>query len=235
MVCPGCGGSLEHESVVEFDYSYRCSKCGGWWVPNWVVNNIADGRVVAAKEKAGLADGEIGKNLCPIDKTMLSVPGKGTVPDDLAVQKCSHCGWWWFPGNEIFKFSRAFEVKKSYVKLWNKNDWMAYAWPALVLVLMLLGVGGGVWLVRQRQQVAVPAAVGVREFLAVQRASGVVEVRFKSEVVVGEVEYCMAERRGCVVLKPEVEGEFYVVRLAGLEPGKYVMQVVGREYEFEVR
>lgn len=156
MKCPSCGSELTGASVIGTDNSWRCGNCGGVWAAAWVVNQIAEGKELMIKsEKTEKLTG--GKNVCPADgETILSLPADS--PEGVNCWSCVRCGWWWFDGDEIFEFRHAWEIKRGYVKTWErKGKWPQWVWPAIAFVLLTIGVMAGLALVKIRQQVGVPA------------------------------------------------------------------------------
>lgn len=216
------------------DSSLRCEKCKGFWVANWVVNNVAAGKEIKA-DRAGVEPvfGQ-GTNRCPVDGTLLLNPPKGSIPDDLAAEKCITCSGWWFPGDELFNFQTAFKAKTNYLKQWKKGDWVSYAWPALVVAFLGVGIIGGVVLVKNRQQATISASIGVNEFVATTVSQGQVEIRFKAEHRIETVEY---KRWDEVVYKTatvEIVNGWNLVRISGLSSGEYQMKIMGVIYRFTI-
>ena len=156
MMCPSCGGELSGTSVIGTDNSWRCSDCGGVWVVPWVVNQIAEGKELVI-EAGGREKLTGGKNVCPVDtETMLSRPEDS--PEGVNCWSCRKCGWWWFDGGEVFKFRNAWEVKRGYMKTWEKKEkWPQWVWPAIAVMLLSIGMMAGLALVKMRQQVGIPA------------------------------------------------------------------------------
>lgn len=235
MLCPGCNGELKPVSVLALDNSFRCEKCKGFWVANWVVNNLASGKqpaltVVGVETKVG-----DGQNKCPTDGTNLISPPRDAVPEGLAAEKCLTCAWWWFPGDELFKFQQAFAAKSEYLRKWKKNDWTAYAWPALVLAILVGGLTGSVVLIKSRQEAVINAALGVREFVATPLGQGTVEIRFTSETHIQQAEYRNALSRDWTLADVSPEGNMYLIRLRNLEKGTYFVRIQSKEFEFEVK
>lgn len=236
MRCPSCGVELTKVSILGFDDSLRCPKCGGVWAANWVVNNLVAGKEMRIDPLGAKVDRGDGKSVCPQDGTLLVMPAREAVPEDMVIEKCEVCGGWWFPGDEIFKFKQAFRARQEYVRNWRKSDWMAYAWPALVLALMIAGVGGGVWLVRYRQQAAIQASYGVREFVVIDYGKGQVEIRFKADLPVTQAEYKLRSGKEWHEAPAEPLDGGYVVKLTGLAGGQeYIVRVGGKEWRFTVR
>lgn len=122
----------------------------------WVVNQIAEGKelTIGALGREKLTGG---KNVCPADgETMLSRPADS--PEEVNCWSCARCGWWWFVGDEVFKFKSAWEVKRGYMKTWERKEkWPQWVWPAVAVLLLAVGMMAGLALVKIRQQVGVPA------------------------------------------------------------------------------
>jgi Zn-finger nucleic acid-binding protein len=222
-------------SVAGFDYSYRCEKCGGVWMANWVVNNLASGKPVQVQPLKASVVSRLGGNVCPTDGARLVTPARGTVPEGLVVEKCSQCGWWWFPGDELFKFADAFKTKVAYVRVWERREWFVYAWPALVLVLMVMGLTASVSLVKNRQSTAINAGVGISEFVSIPWGEGRLEVRFKSDSVVNTIDYRQKGSGERVGVPVKLDGDVYQAVIEGLEPGEYVVAILDREFTVQVK
>jgi len=236
MRCPSCGEEIAKVSILGFDDSLRCQKCGGVWAANWVVNNLATGKEMRIEPLLTKTETNEGKSTCPQDGTLLMTPAREAVPEDMVILRCDLCGGWWFPGDEIFKFKQAFRDKQAYLRSWRKVNWLTYAWPALVLALMVAGVGGGVWLVREQQRIISQASYGVKDFVVIDYGQGKVEMRFGAGEAVGEIEYRQTQAYAWHTAKAyETEGG-YKVTLPRLTPGvEYVVRIGSDQFKFKVK
>ena len=229
MQCPGCGGELKPAEVVGLDESFRCEKCGGVWAANWVVNNLADGKALKIRP-GGKSIVALGKNICPKDGVLLDRPAKGTVPEHIAAGVCRKCGWWWFSGDEVFSFAQAYKKKVDYVRVWQRTEWAVYVWPALGVLIMVVGLTASVNLVRERQQASIMAQAPVMDFVATDAGAGRLQVRFKSSRGLESIDYRRQGGGEWAMATTVREGDFYVVRLEGLEAGVYEVRVSGAEF-----
>lgn len=201
---------------------------------NWVVNNVATGKQLTISEMKEKTGGG-GDNKCPTDGVNLVGVGSDLVPEDISIKKCNQCGWWWFPESEVFKFVKAMNARREYVKLWNKSDWLNYAWPALALVVLMSGLVGAVAVVREQQRGVTQATERIKELSVVQVSSGTIEVRFKADVAVEKVEYKMTNELRFRSVNVNLEGEYMVAKISGLRKGLYVVRVMERESRLEVK
>ena len=225
MHCPTCGGEFEKVSVVGFDDSLRCVKCGGLWVANWVVNNVADGKTIQVAKSNKLVQERNGSLTCPIDGNRLSGVSEESVPAGVRVLKCNACGGWWFEGDDIFEFAQAAFVKHEYLLRWKKKDVISLAWPAFALVLMLGGVVGGVYLVRSQQQVTTIASFGIYDLFIVNMGNNEVEIRFKSGQVIEKIGYRISGDINWSYVEVTKNNNEYVVVFTGLQAGDYEFQI----------
>lgn len=224
MNCPSCSGKLNTVSVIGFDDSLRCDKCGGVFVANWVVNNLAEGKEVNIQPTNGKLDGG-GSLKCPLDEALLSGVSEEVAPHGVRSMKCSVCGGWWFELNGIFDFAKAYKLKSDYLQTWKKTDFMNLAWPALVLVLLVGGVFGGVYLVRQEQQTTIIASYGIFDLTIIKLDRDEIEVRFKSKNRVDYVEYRMVGELDWMLVPVKTEGEYLVAGVDAMETGQYEIKV----------
>jgi len=239
MLCPACGNELNKVAVTGFDDSHQCPKCGGLWVANWVVNNVAAGKPIKAETaggESGLAAGVQPTNICPLDRSKLSAPAAETMPTGVAALRCEMCGGWWFGKGELQKLQSAYLARAEYERQWKKPNWTAFAWPALVLAIMVAGIGGSVTLVRQQQRAAIQASYGVREMVVLNLGRGEVEIRFKANVPIGTAEFRKSDSRVWSEVGVEQEEGGFKIRLKGLAADQeYLVRIAEKEYKFTVR
>ncbi len=159
MHCPDCGEDLREVSLLGGDRSFRCFKCGGFWVEGAVVNGI-DSQLME-KWHMPRQNGEwmgLGLGGCPVDGTGLVVWRSEMVPSNIVVKRCERCGRWWFPSDNLLNFKPAQEAKIDYFKQWGVNINKQTFWlPVAVLIALLAGLIVSLQLVKVREQVAVPA------------------------------------------------------------------------------
>ena len=235
MRCPDCGGELKLVSVTGFDDSWNCSKCGGYWLANWVVNNVADGKPLRVEPKNLKKAASGGLHSCPTDATTLTAAPEEMKPEGVEVGRCHLCGGWWFPGDSLFTFRRGYETKKEYMKAWKMPEWSRFAWPALALAVLVTGLGVTVNLVRQRTQMAVPAAsmLPVSDFVVAEVEPGKVVIWFKSSEAMDTIEYKKETDTEWVMMLVAINNGGYMVDVQGLESGAtYQVRIVEQEFTF---
>lgn len=239
MICPSCGEEFKSVPMGvagDSGEAFRCYRCGGFWVNGWMVNRI-NSKILdrfAGEVKEGVW---VGSGACPTDGTKLERFVGESVPMGVTALRCSKCGWWWFPGDNLFKYKPAQEAKINYFKSWGlAADVSAMLLPVLTVAVLLAGTYIGLQLVKTRQQVAVPAVSPIKEVSMTYVGGGVELVGFTSAVRVTQVEYRRIEEvmwRGVEVTE---EGGFYMVRIENLtEELTYKLRILDQEYEFVTR
>ena len=235
MKCPDCGETLTQISISGSDQSYRCFKCGGFWVDGWVVNRL-NASMLAKWMKVVVDSGwlNLGDNSCPVDSTKLVRFRGESVPTNMVVKRCERCGRWWFPTDTLLEFKPAQEAKVNYFKLWGMiTDVSALLLPALGVVIVLVGVVVGGRVVQERQQAAIEAASLVQGFGTTDLGNGNVMVVFYSPAVISEVEYKKESDVEWKKVEARFENKVYTVRLSGIEEGgEYVVRILGKEFGF---
>ena len=158
MKCPDCQGNLLSVSVTGFDESFRCSTCGGFWLQGWAVTKAAEEDIDQWTRLGLKPDPTLVTNHCPKDGSNL-ISGKSDIlPEAITAKKCQACGWWWMPGDSIFDYRAAIAAKKSYVKWWGRpSDSLMMLLPALMMVVMAVGIAYGIGVIRKNTQLGVPA------------------------------------------------------------------------------
>ena len=236
MKCPDCGGQLIPAEVVGGDKSYRCFKCGGFFVDGWVVNAVTD-RQLAKWVPLKMDEWWLnqGTNACPVDGAQLVRYQGESVPPNIVIKRCDRCGRWWFPTDSLLSYKPAQEAKLNYFKLWGLTaDVASLALPALGIVLVLLGTVVGMRLIQQRQGSAVEAQSIVTDFSTTPLGSGELLISFKSVAVVSEIELKKAGAAEWQKTAVErTQGNLYITRL-NLEPGEYEVRIWKREYRFRM-
>ena len=140
MKCPDCGEPLYELTLMGTDKSYRCFRCGGFWVNGWVVNGL-DVRVLAKWSPIKVDQGWLnqGTNACPVDETQLARYKGESIPVTLVVKRCERCGRWWFPTDTLLQYKPAVAAKLNYFRLWGlPADVKSVALPALGLILLFV-------------------------------------------------------------------------------------------------
>lgn len=236
MKCPDCGGQLVPIELVGADKSYRCFRCGGFFVDGWVVNAVTNQQLAKwAPLKMDEWWLNQGTNACSVDGAQLVRYQGESVPPNTVIKRCDRCGRWWFPTDSLLSYKPAQEAKLNYFKLWGLTaDVASLALPALGIVLVLLGTVVGTKLIQQRQRSAVEARTIVTDFSTTSLASGEVLLSFKSVAVVDVIELRKVGEVDWQKIRVErTEGNLYLTRLI-LEPGEYEARVWKREYRFKI-
>lgn len=232
-MCPTCGGILQPTSVLGFDDSLRCGTCGGLLVPNWVVNNIAEGKKVVVTALGKVVSQDNGSLSCPMDQTTLSGLSADQVPDGLSVYRCEKCSRWWFAKDSLFAYVSALDARRDYMGAWHKNELATFALPALVLVLLLTGVVGGVRIVQERQRVAIEARSIVTD-IRVEWRGEIRVLEFDSSRSITSVGIKQINELAFTTYVVEMVNGRYVVDVTVLTPGEYVLMVGNDEVRFVV-
>lgn len=184
MHCPDCGQVITEVTVTGFDKSWRCENCGGFLVAGWVANRVTEGQMKEISEVKADLEKFVGKtNQCPMDGSPLFGYSGEDMPPEVPVLKCSHCGQWWFPGDTLFKFKKAYEAKTNYEKMWKRRaPLMVMALPVMMVLALLLTMGIVVRNINSKQEVGTQASIG-EEFNAQYQGEGRELIRFKTEKV----------------------------------------------------
>lgn len=233
MLCPGCANEMETLSVLGMDESFRCPNCGGFWVQNWVVNALSEGKPAQPTPMEGKpAVG--GTNSCPTDGWILNSPPREVVPEGFVAGVCNACRNWWLPGNSLFTYADAAKAKKSYENQWHKDVWKKTAFPALVMLLAIGAVTGSVVLVRQQQRVKIGAADAIEYLSVVYVVPGGVDIWFKTSTPMPYISYRSVTDLHTYMAPVVIEDGKYVVHLRELAPGDYIYTLFGRDYQFRI-
>lgn len=224
---------METVSVLGMDESYRCTNCGGFWLQNWVVNGVSDGK---ALEVQPIEEKKVknGTNSCPTDGWILSAPPREVVPEGFVAGVCNACRNWWMPANTLFSYAEAMKAKHSYDKTWHTDSWKKMALPALGVVLAIGVIGGSVVLVQQQQRVSINASEVVYDLYVVYVGNGDVDIRFGSKTPLAAIQFRSLNELEYKTAQVSFEDNMYVVSLRGLEPGTYEYVILGRVYQFVV-
>jgi hypothetical protein len=183
---------------------------------------------------------EHGKRECPTDGAKLDLYTGKQVPKDMPVYRCETCKWWWWPADTLFKFKGHQEESIQQAKSKASGQTFALAaflLPVMGLLVMVVGLGAGLNLLKNRQQVAVPAAESVRNFTATYVGDGIVLVRFETDTPLDIIEYReVGEGMWIEELVAPVVNRLggYEVRIGKLGPGRYEVKIWEKVFEFEV-
>ena len=233
--CPDCGGRLVELKMEGGDMAHRCGRCGGFFMSAGVINRIS-AKQLDLWRRISISSQWIsgGKGVCPLDQSMLVRYTGDAVPKTIPAMRCPRCSKWWFPGDSLFDFKPAQEAKVSYFKWWGVTaDLAGMILPVATVVLLTAGVMGGVILVRQKQQIGVPASSGVRDFRVAYQGRGKVIIWFNAEAQMTEIEFRVVSETQWSRVGVQRSGNGYEAEIYGLVEGeKYVARIGGREFEF---
>jgi len=234
MKCPDCQGMLGRVSLTGFDESYRCQVCGGFWMQSWVVNKVVMEDMSQWSRLGTAPGGDLKTNKCPADGDDLSGVDPIQIPERVRASKCDKCGWWWFPGDNLFDFKVAQVARVNYFKWWGKPGEMAkLVLPAVMVMLLTVGLGVGLTVVRSQTGWAVPAMVEVKEVKIDRIAGGTAVISFRAAKFTGPAEYAPKGSTVWQQVKTTFQEGKYIVRIEGLElGGAYIVRIAGGEYEF---
>lgn len=155
MRCPGCNNIMTPVPLGvngEVNQSYRCYQCGGFWIEGWLVNRVNSAKLDKFPELVGRGSGGNGNGKCPVHGLDLVRYSGDSMPSEVEASRCITCGWWWFGGNNLFKFKPAQEAKINYFKLWGKGaDLKGLLLPVGAVVVIVLGLLVGVKLAASPQ------------------------------------------------------------------------------------
>lgn len=160
------------------------------------------------------------------------------VPPEVVALKCSHCGWWWYPANNLAKFKRAYEAKNSYLKWWRKkSDFTVMALPVLLVMVLAVTLGITVGNITRQQIVGTKASAGAIEFKASYLGGRREEIRFKlnKELRMVMVKKLQDEMWGPVEVDVIGDG-WYGATINNIdESSVYQIQVAGVRYYFKAK
>ena len=160
MRCPDCGASLSNVPLAgRVGQAMRCGRCGGWWTDGGIVNETTTAELI--KWPGKMISGKwlsMGEERCPRDNQVLVKYAGENVPLEVTVKRCNLCGWWWWAGDELYKFKPAQEAKMVYYKMWgNVGEPGSILLPLVTLIILLTGLIIGLLATQVKQQVGVPA------------------------------------------------------------------------------
>lgn len=234
MNCPDCGSRLIDVNSAS-GVVMRCYKCGGFWLDGTTANNMTSVELNSSRRisvSTSFLTG--GRGVCPGDGLKLVRYQGEQIPVNVSMMRCERCGKWWFPGDNLFLYKPAVEAKTMYLRLWGVPFQPKSVLLPLVLVTLLLGGAvTGVTLVQQRQGVPTAAKGLLTEFSGNYLGRGEAIIGFKSRIAVSEVEYRRADDKDWEWADVVFMNGFYVVNLAGLVEGEgYVVRIAGEEWGF---
>lgn len=239
MHCPDCGHLLTPVPLGlngEANQSYRCYRCGGFWLDGWLANRVKS-RMLDKWPQTGVGRAWAGNGTdeCPLHVgTKLERYRGDSVPLDMVVKKCHQCGWWWFPGNTIFEFKPAQEAKINYHRLWNlPASSGGLMLPIAALVVLLAGAVIATRLVSQQQFIYTNAASVVSEFSSTYLGNGQAMISFMSQTKLTEVEFKRLGDSEWKLVPVSSETYFYELDLNGLEENAvYQVRIFTKIYSF---
>lgn len=240
MHCPDCGHLLTPVPLGangEANQSYRCYRCGGFWIEGWLANRVST-KTLDKWPQTGVTRAWAGNGTdeCPVHVGMELQRFTGdSVPSDMVVKKCRQCGWFWFPGNTIFSFKPAQEAKINYYRLWNLPPSSAGLMLPIAALLVLIGGGAvAIKLVRDQQYVLINASGVISEFSVTYLGDGQELLSFKSQTPVSAIQY---RKLGDSVWSSALlssQTNVYQLTLSGLEVNAiYQVQIFNKIYSFQ--
>lgn len=160
MKCPECKGLLMSVPLGkdgDASSSFRCNRCGGFWMRGDVINNLSVVKLGTLPKKAkGPRPG--GDVKCPVHGLRMTRYEGDSVPDSIDAKRCIACGWWWFGGDSLFEFKPAQEAKVAYFRYWGSRSAVTgLMLPLTALVVLLAGLTVVLYLVSYQQRIGVPA------------------------------------------------------------------------------
>lgn len=224
MKCPDCGSRLS-EVMVEKKLTHRCFKCGGFWADSETINRMTN-QTMLTWRRIKIAENWLsgGSGLCPQDGTRLEKYQGESIPSTMVVKRCIRCGKWWFAGDTLYEFKPVPEVKVNYASM---------LLPIMTLVILSGGMVVGLQLVKNRQQVQINAAAGVRNWTAIYLAGGREEITFTSALPVTQIQYRKAGAGVWQTMTVTGQQQVYIADLTGLEANAtYEVNVLGTMYTF---
>lgn len=240
FACPDCGQKLTGVPLGlsgDTSESFRCYRCGGFWVNAWLVNRInakmLDTWPGAKNQNSFISTSS---NACPKDKSELENFRSEAVPPSMHIKQCKTCGWYWFPGNTLFDYKPAQEAKINYFKAWGlATSVQALLLPVLVVVLLIVGTTVGVNLVLNQNRTAIDASSEITAVNLGYIGRGEALVSFQSKAKIAEIEYRMISDQGWKMKDVKLENGLYITKLTGLTEGElYIVRIAGREFELRV-
>lgn len=240
MHCPDCGHILTPIPLGingEANQSYRCYRCGGFWIDGWLANRI-NSKMLDKWPNVGGMHGVAnnGTDSCPVHPHMKLDRYVGdSVPQNLVVKRCSLCKWWWFPHNNIFQFKPAQEAKLNYYRAWGMPaDLRGLMLPVLSLLVLVSGGVVAVQLVRQQQTAILDASGVATNVVMTYLGEGRALISFTSLIDVTEIEFRSTNTNRWTPILVELENGVYQVVVTGLSEGEsYKVRILGRVYDFK--
>ncbi len=160
MKCPECKGLLMPVPLGkdgDATSSFRCNRCGGFWMRGDVANNLSAVKL-STLPKMAVGPRSGGEVKCPVHGLRMTRFEGESVPESIDAKRCMACGWWWFGGNSLFEFKPAQEAKVAYFRYWGtKSAVKGLLLPLTVLVVLLAGLTVTLYLLSYQQQIGVPA------------------------------------------------------------------------------
>ena len=226
--------------MVDNKLAHRCFKCGGFWADSDVINSLTSAELVTWRRIS--VDPRWftgGTGACPLDGMKLEKYVGESIPQTMLVKRCIRCGKWWFAGDTLHLFKPAQEAKLSYYRQWRLSSNVSEVFlPLLVLAVLGTGLVTGITLLRNRQQLAVPAAetVTVADFAAVYIGNGEATISFTASGPVYQIEYRQAGETSWLVEPAKPVGMRYVVGVTSLMEGvNYEVKAGDQLFEFVAR
>lgn len=234
MKCPDCQGGLNTVSLTGFDESYRCSVCGGFWMQGWAFTQAGDDKIDQWSRFGLRAHPELFTGKCPKDGATLKLENSELIPESIQAKKCPSCGWWWMAGDSLFDYRSAIATRKNYEKWWGKpaEVLMMFA-PAILVMVMAVGLAYGVNLVRQRTQISIAAKSSKIDFRFDYQGGGRAMLEVFSSEPIYEIQVVKQDQTNGLRYLLTKEGGAFKTMIEGLEDGgKYVLKIKSEVFEF---
>lgn len=223
--------------MTGFDESFRCMVCGGFWMQSWALTQAGTEKKDGLRRMGLKPDPVLYSGKCPKDGVDLRSETSELIPAGIGAKKCPNCGWWWLSGDSFFDLQAAIIARKNYEKWWGKpmEAVMLFA-PAVLVVVMAVGLAYGVNVVRQRTQISVPAKTEEIRAKISYVGGGRVMIDIVSEEKISEIELVMKGEESGLRMETVFENGRYKAVTDGLKEGSdYIIRVGGRSFEFTAR
>lgn len=162
MHCPDCAKGLLQPIPLgeggETASSFRCNRCGGFWVRADVVNSLSAAKLYRLPKMANGRKFGGNEEKCPVHGLRMPRYEGDSVPESIDVKRCIVCGWWWFAGDSLYDFKPAQEAKMAYFRYWGGRAGVkGLILPLTALVVLLAGLVVGLYFMSYVQKIGVPA------------------------------------------------------------------------------
>ncbi len=214
----------------------RCFRCGGFWIDSYTANGLS-AQSLSMWRRITVDPMWIkgGEGRCPADGTVLVRYTGDNLPPNVVASRCTRCGKWWFPADNLFTFKPALEAKVNYFRAWGyTGDLAQIGLPILAAVILIGGIAAGVNLSRRRTQNAVPAVGEISRVAVSYVGEGeAVAVFWNSGPAVVNVSYQETGSQLWQQASVGCQEQLCQARLVNLVQGAgYEVQIAGEVYTF---